>query len=205
LRQVIHRSRQNSSYVGLRLIGASGVMGLVLNGLALFVSWSSAHAGDISLMAVGLRYGLSGSSPIGEQTQTDFHQYDVAATLRLPWQWFHSSGWGLSTRLLVSGGALNGAHETNLIATAVPVLAFGRNDDKFSVDMGGGGALLSDHKFGVQNFGGPFQFVWTFGANLGLIGPLGISYHFQHYSDATLYGHDSRGVDLHMFELAYRF
>lgn len=181
-----------------RLVGLAGILWL------LFLPTLSAAA-DVSLMSVAVRYGLSGSSPIGEQTQKDFRQYDVAATLRLPWQWYHSSGWGVSTRLVLSGGALTGADETNAIATVVPVVAFGRQDERFSIDMGGGGALLSDYKFGTQNFGGPFQLVWTFGMNLGLFGPVGVGYHFQHYSDATIYGSDARGVDLHMFELAYRF
>ena len=165
-------------------------------------SFSSAN--DVSLMSVGLRYGISGSSPIGEQTETDFHQYDLAATFRLPWYRFHSSGWGISTRLLATGGALQGAGETNFVGTMVPVVAFGQRDERFSIEIGGGGALLSDYKFGAQDFGGAFQFVWTFGMSLGLVGPLGVDYHFQHYSDAALYGHDSRGVDLHLFGLVYR-
>ena len=106
---------------------------------------------------------------------------------------------------MVSGGVLQGAGETNFVGTVVPTVAFGRKDERISIDIGGGGALLSDYKFGAQNFGGPFQFVWSFGLNVGLLGPLGVGYHFQHYSDATLYGHDSRGVDLHLFELAYRY
>ena len=163
------------------------------------------HGGEVSIMSVGVRYGLSGSSPIGEQTETDFHQYDLAAAVRLPWQWDHASGWGISTRIVVRRGVLQGAGETNFLATVVPTVAFGRDDERFSIDVGGGGALLSDHKFGAQNFGGPFQFVWTFGVNLGLVGPFGVGYHFQHYSDATLYGRDSRGVDLHMFDLVYRY
>ena len=173
--------------------------------IALCLLASFCHGGEVSLMSVGVRYGLSGSSPIGEQTETDFHQYDLAAAVRLPWQWYHSSGWGISTRVLVSSGVLQGGGETNFIGTVVPAVAFGRDDERISIDIGGGGALLSDHKFGAQNFGGPFQFVWAFGLNLGLFGPLGAGYHFQHYSDATLYGHDSRGVDLHMFELVYRY
>ena len=179
-------------------------IGAVVLAAVLFIP-SLSSADGISLMSVGLRYGISGSSPIGEQTETDFHQYDVAATFNLPWHWYHSSGWGISTRVVVSSGVLQGADETNFIGTVVPVVAFGRNDGRISLDVGGGGALLSDYKFGAQNFGGPFQFVWTFGLNLGLVGPLGAGYHFQHYSDATLYGSDSRGVDLHLFELLYRY
>jgi len=72
-------------------------------------------------------------------------------------------------------------------------------------DMVKRGGLLSDYKFGKQNFSEPFQFVWTFEANSRLIGPFGLGYQFWHYSDATLYGNDSRGADLHLFELIYRF
>jgi lipid A 3-O-deacylase PagL len=115
-----------------------------------------------------------------------------------------SLGLGISTRSLATGGALQGAGETNFVGTAVPTVAFGRKDERISIHMEGGGALLSDHKFGAQNFGGSFQFVWSFGLNVGLLGPLGAGYHVQHYFDATLYGHDSRGVDLHLFEVAYR-
>lgn len=64
---------------------------------------------------------------------------------------------------------------------------FGRKDGLLSVDMGAGGALLTDCKHDCQNFGGPFQFVWTFGATSRAI--------------ATMYGDDSRGADLHLFEL----
>lgn len=162
-------------------------------------------ADGISLMSVGVRYAISGNSPIGEQTQEDYQQYDVAATFRMPWTWYYSSGWGFSTRLIASGGVLKGASGQAFITTLVPVVAFGRKDERISIDMGGGGALMSSYKFGMQNFGGPFQFVWTFGLNFKVYGPVGLGYHFQHYSDATIYGSDSRGVDLHMFELAYRF
>lgn len=162
-------------------------------------------ADGISLMSVGARYAISGNSPIGEQTQEDFQQYDVAATFRMPWTWYYSSGWGFSTRLIASGGALKGANDQAFITTLVPVVALGRKDERISIDMGGGGAFMSSYKFGAQTFGGPFQLVWTFGLNFRVYGPVGLGYHFQHYSDATIYGSDSRGVDLHMFELAYRF
>ncbi|MGQ0809675.1 MAG: acyloxyacyl hydrolase [Nitrospiraceae bacterium] len=149
--------------------------------------------------------GLSGASPIGEQTQKDFQQYDVAATWALPWGWYSESGWGIGTRLLVSAGALTAAKETSFLGTIVPGIAFGRKDGRFSIDLGAGVAFLPDYKFGNQNFGGPLQFVWHLGASLAVYKAIGVGYHFQHYSDATIYGTDSRGVDLHMIEVSYRF
>jgi hypothetical protein len=165
-----------------------------------------AEPGELALEAISLRGGISGSSPLGEEQQTDFQQADVAGIIRLPWETDIGWGWTLGTRMVGSAGILRGAKESNAIMTVVPLnVVLGRKDGWLSIDMGGGGALLSGYTFGKQNFGGPFQFVWTFGASSRVAGPFGIAYHFQHYSDATLYGSDSRGVDLHLFELVYWF
>lgn len=165
-----------------------------------------AQAGELALESIRLRGGVSGGSPLGKERQSDFNQIDLAATVRLPWEKELGGGWMLGTRMLASIGALRGAGESNGIITVVPLdIVVGRKDGLIAIDVGGGGALLSDYKFGRQNFGGAGQFVWTFGVTSRLAGPLGIGYHFQHYSDATLYGQDSRGVDLHLIELIYWF
>lgn len=179
-----------------------GVLGLSLLTPVCTIS----SAADIRLESLAVRGGVSGSSPIGEEQQVNFQQADLAVTARLPWEWEIGSGWVLGTRMLASAGMLRGAREISGIVTFVPLnVTFGRKDALFSIDMGGGGALLSDYKFGEQNFGGPFQFVWTFGATSRFAGPFGAGYHFQHYSDATIYGSGSRGVDLHLFEVIYWF
>ena len=164
------------------------------------------QAGEFAFESIRIRGGVSGGSPLGRERQSDFNQIDLAATVRLPWEKELGGGWMLGTRMLASIGTLRGANESNGILTVVPLdIVLGRKDGLVAIDMGGGGALLSDSKFGRQNFGGPFQFVWTFGITSRVAGPLGIGYHFQHYSDATLYGQDSRGVDLHLIELIYWF
>lgn len=165
-----------------------------------------AHAGEFAFETIRLRGGFSGGSPLGRERQSDFQQADLAATVRLPWEKELGGGWVLGTRMLASIGMLRGAKETNGIMTIVPLdIVLGRKDGLLAIDVGGGGALLSDYKFGPQNFGGAGQFVWTFGVTSRLAGPIGLGYHFQHYSDATLYGQDSRGVDLHLIELIYWF
>ena len=166
----------------------------------------TARAGEFAFESIRIRGGVSGGSPLGRERRSDFNQIDLAATARLPWEKKLGGGWVLGTRMLASIGALRGANESNGIMTVVPLdIVLGRKDGLVAIDMGGGGALLSDSKFGRQNFGGPFQFVWTFGITSRVAGPLGVGYHFQHYSDATLYGQDSRGVDLHLIELIYWF
>ncbi len=190
-------------YRHLRATGlvVMSLMVLLLAGLA-----GAAQAGEFAFESIRLRGGLSGGSPLGKERQNDFNQIDLAATIRLPWEKELGGGWMLGTRMLASIGALRGADETNGIVTVVPLdIVVGRKDGLIAIDVGGGGALLSDYKFGRQNFGGAGQFVWTFGVTSRLAGPLGVGYHFQHYSDATLYGQDSRGVDLHLIELIYWF
>ena len=132
----------------------------------------SARAGEVAFESIRIRGGISGGSPLGRERQSDFNQIDLAATLRLPWEKELGGGWVLGTRMLASIGALRGANESNGIMTVVPLdIMVGRKDGLVAIDMGGGGALLSDSKFGRQNFGGPFQFVWTFGIISRVAGP----------------------------------
>jgi Lipid A 3-O-deacylase (PagL) len=159
----------------------------------------------VSLMSVSVRGGLSGHSPIGKIELEDFHQYDIMAMARLPWEWYSDSGWGVGTRLSVSAGAITAAGDTGLVTTLVPGFSFGPKHGRYSLDIGGGIALLSQHKFGTQDMGGAFQFTWNLALRTQVYGPIGLGYDFQHYSDATMYGDNGRGVDIHLFELTYRF
>jgi hypothetical protein len=145
--------------------------------------WPS-RADDLRLMSVGIRGGV---------------------TVGLPWGWYSRSGWGVGTRLIGSAGVIQETGSSGLIGSLVPVLAFGSQDGRYAVDIGFGGALLSTHHFGKQNFGGPFQIVATVGISVPLYERFGVGYRFQHYSDAGLYGTDSRGADFHMIELTYRY
>jgi hypothetical protein len=161
----------------------------------------------LSLDAVAIRGGLSGPPLFGKNHPHHFQQYDVSATLGLPWQWDLDQGWRLKTQLILSAGALISAGETNAIGTIVPALTFARQDERFAVTLGGGAAVLSDHNWSHQNYGGAVQYVGTLGLCLRLYGPIGIGYWLQHYSDASMYGDgdSSRGADMHLFELNYRF
>jgi hypothetical protein len=172
--------------------------------LCMFAPWPS-YAGDTSLLSVGIRGGQSGNSFLGEEAQNRFRQYDAMAIFGLPWEWYHESGWGIGTRLLVSAGAVKAAGDTGFIATLVPGIAFGDKNGRFSLETGGGFAVLSDYKFANQDLGGPFQFVWTIAARAVIYRGVGVGLWFQHISDAYVYGTDSRGFDLHMIELSYKF
>lgn len=174
--------------------------------LALFLlaPWPS-HAEDTRLLSVGIRGGVTGASVLGEEQQETFREYDAVATIGLPWGWYSKSGWGVGTRLIAGAGVIQETGSSGLIGSLIPVFALGSQDGRFSLDAGIGGALLSTHHFGKQNFGGPFQIAATVGVGVPLYERLGIGYRFQHYSDAGLHGSDSRGADFHMLELTYRY
>lgn len=161
--------------------------------------------GEVSLLNVGLRARFSSLDVLGDVSPEEFREYDVAANFSLPWSWYTQTGWGAGTRLMTSIGALHGAGKTALVASFIPLLAFGSQDGKFTLDMGAGGALLSRHRFGTQNFGGHFQFALTAGAGIPLFRRIGIGYRYMHYSDSGIYGPHSTGADFHMLEITYRF
>jgi lipid A 3-O-deacylase PagL len=166
----------------------------------------SAGAEGLRLEYLSVRGGVTGYV-IGQYQPEYFNQFDAALATRLPLEMDIGDNWVLGTRVLMSGGALVGTHQnTSAIFTLVPFYAlFGRKDGLITIDIGIGGALVTPYHYQAQNFGGVFQWVWTFGATSRLVGPLGVGYHFQHFSDAGMYGSDARGVDMHLFELIYWF
>ncbi len=160
---------------------------------------------DMRLHDVSLRMRVGGERVIGVEQPERFESVDLGFTWRLPWQRYGASGWGAGTRLLGSVGWMTGAEDSALVLSAIPLLAFGSVDGRFTADMGLGGALLSRHRFDQQNYGGHFQFALTVGLSVPLYRDIGIGYRFMHYSDAAMYGPHSIGADFHMVELSYRF
>lgn len=158
-----------------------------------------------SLYSISLRARFSSFDVIGDVAEEEFWEYDVAATFRSPWKFYTSSGWGADIRLMSSIGVLYGDSNTALVISLIPLLAFGSQDGKFTLDTGAGGALLSRHKFATQDYGGYFQFALTAGVSIPLFWQLGAGYRFLHYSDAAIYGPHNTGADFHMLELIYRF
>lgn len=163
------------------------------------------RAADLDLLSIGVRARVGEKTVLGKDAPESFREYDVVASIRLPWQRYSPSGWGIGTRMLASAGVLHGADTTALVVSAIPVLALGSQDGRFTVDFGAGLALISEHRFAQQDFGGPLQGALTFGVGVPLYRQVGVGYRFLHYSDWGAYGPDSIGVDFHMVELIYRF
>jgi hypothetical protein len=89
--------------------------------------------------------------------------------------------------------------------TSVPGLALSGWEGLLTFDSGIGAAFFSNHKFGVQDFGGPVQFVATSGIRVSPFSHAYTGFRVQHFSDAGLYGSSSLGVDMYIVELGYQF
>jgi hypothetical protein len=163
------------------------------------------HASDLELLSVGVRAQVWEQRVLGKEQPESFNEYDLVAAMRLPWNGPSFWGFDVNTRLLASAGVLQGADKTAFVASAIPALAFIRRDVPVTVEFGAGLALISEHRYGEQEYGGPLQFALTFSVGVAVYKRVGIAYRFMHYSDAGAYGPDTVGADLHMIELIYRF
>jgi len=158
------------------------------------------------LLNISIRTRFSSTDVIGKVALEEFWEYSAAANFRLPWERYSQSGWGVGTRLMASAGVLYGSEgDAALVVSFLPLIALGSKDGRFTVDLGAGGALLSRQRFGIQDFGGLFQFALTAGVSVPIYKKIGLGYRFMHYSDAAIYGPHNTGADFHMLELIYRF
>jgi Lipid A 3-O-deacylase (PagL) len=179
-------------------------------GLSLGVLFPSpSRADEVRWLSVGLRGGTTivERPVLGGAEDESFQQYDIVSTLGLPWSLYTESGWGVTTQVMGSVGALTGGGDTAFLATLVPGIALGPRNSLFSADIGVGASLLSRHKFGRHDMGGLFQIVLTFGVRVPIYKAIGLGYRFHHMSDAGMYGNGdhAEGVDTHMLELTYTF
>lgn len=162
------------------------------------------YSEGLDIQSISLRARLSEKTLLGEDAPEDFEAYDLSVNLALPWNRYSRSGWGSGSRLMASAGLLRGVGHHALVVSLIPEWTLGSEDGRFILDLGAGGALFSRYRFGVQDFGGPFQFALTVGLSAPLYHNLGLGYRFLHYSDAAVNGPDTIGADFHMIELSYR-
>jgi len=178
--------------------------GLVLLFTCCLLAPSLSYSKDLSLQSLSMRARVSEKTLLGEDAPENFKEYDVSANFELPWKSYSMSGWGMGSRLMASTGILQGTGESALVFSLIPELTLGSEDGRFTLDMGAGGALFSRHRFGTQDYGGPFQFALTLGIGVPFYKKLGIGYRFLHYSDAGVNGGDTIGADFHMIEFSCR-
>ncbi len=149
---------------------------------------------------IGLRGGVSEKDVDDE----DFQQYEIYINYALPWRWQSAAGWFLSTYLNGTAGALRGAGETGFIGSLGPSVAVGKAGIPVVLAIGVSPTVLSKSEFDDAELGGKFHFT----SHLGVFFQLGqrwdLGYRFQHMSNASIKS-TNPGLNMHMFQLGYRF
>jgi len=169
--------------------------------MIIFVSPGFCLAESMSLYGMGVRYGTNG----GTDKKTDLRRYEVFGVFNLPWNWHLASNLDLDTRLITSAGLLDGEGDKGFSGTLGPGICLADRNKRFSLELSGGVALMPDYRMGDEDFGGPLQFTFDVGIGVRLFKHFGLGYRIQHFSDASLWGSDNRGVDMQLFEVGYRF
>jgi hypothetical protein len=155
--------------------------------------------GEIAWRSIGLRGGVN-----DHRNDEDFEQYEAFTTWKLPWfrQW--DSGWALGTYLEANAGVLSGGGTTAFVGSIGPGLYISGLKDMVEISMGINPTIISKHKFGDDNLGGPIQFTSHIGLNIIFNHHYSIGYRLQHMSNGILY-EQNPGVNMHMLEVGYRF
>lgn len=169
------------------------------------VAASPASASNVDLLSVSFRGHVWDERVLGKEQPQPFDEYDLMATLRLPWEGVAFGNWDVGGRFLGSAGLLRGASDNAFVASAIPALALVHRGSRLAFEFGAGLAFLSKHEFPAQDYGGPVQFALTFGVSAPVYRGIGVGYRFMHYSDAGAWGKHTIGADFHMLELAYYF
>ena len=149
----------------------------------------------------GIRAGWSFSDD-----KESFNQYDMVFNHRLPWRWVWGGSLQVDTNLTTSVGVLEGGRDAGLVGSAGFQFLFKRARGQCPLELRAGSALtlLSETKFGDQDFGGPVQFTHHISLHYWIMEDLNALARVQHMSNAGIYD-DNPGLNLVMLGLVYRF
>jgi hypothetical protein len=169
--------------------------------VALLIGWAVFSSDVLALdwQMLGLRGGVSDN-----RNDEDFKQYEGFAAWNLPWSWSLGSDWALTTYLEANAGILNGGGESAFVGSIGPGLYFTGLRDIISIYLGVNPTIISQHEFGDDDLGGPFQFTSHIGIDFNIARHFAVGYRLQHMSNFVFYD-SNPGLNLHLIEGAYRF
>jgi hypothetical protein len=154
---------------------------------------------EIVWRSIGLRAGVDDN-----RNDEDFKQYESFATWSLPWNWHSFSNWTIGTYLEANAGMLRGGGDSAFVGSIGPGIYFTGCKEIIDISVGINPTIISKHKFGDENLGGPVQFTSHIGLNLNFTRHFTIGYRLQHMSNGVLY-ENNPGLNMHMIEMGYRF
>jgi Lipid A 3-O-deacylase (PagL) len=169
--------------------------------VALLLDWAVSPSAVPALdrQMLGLRGGVSDN-----RNDEDFKQYEGFAAWNLPWSWGLGSEWTLTPYLEANAGLLNGGGESACVGSIGPGLYFTGLQDRIGIYLGVNPTIISKHKFGDDDLGGPFQFTSHIAIDFNIARHFAVGYRLQHMSNFVFYD-SNPGLNLHMIEGAYRF
>jgi lipid A 3-O-deacylase len=171
------------------------ILVLVLIGVAPLPLYGS----EIVWRSIGLRGGVN-----DDRNDEDFEQYEGFTIWSLPWSHQWDFGWTLGTYLEANAGILNGGGTSAFAGALGPGIYLAGLEGIVEISIGINPTIISKHKFGDENLGGPIQFTTHVGLNFIFATHVHIGYRLQHMSNAIIYEHNP-GLNTHMIELGYRF
>jgi len=173
---------------------------LLLIAFALFLAPGHLEAIESPWGPFGMRGGFAADGKDNGVTQ-----YEAFGFYRLPWARRNGSGWGVSSRLGLTAGVLRSQGEYGFIASLGPSLGLGKPTFPLELDLGISAAVLSRDKFGTRDYNGYGQFISHIGTIYRICPNFGLSYRFQHMSNAGLNGSQNPGLNMHLFDASWYF
>lgn len=148
---------------------------------------------------LGLRAGISDN-----RNDENFKQYEATAARDLPWSWHLWKDWTLTSYLEANSGVLTGGGTTAFVGSVGPGFVFSGLKDRISIYLGVNPTIISRHRFGRDDLGGPFQFTSHIGMDFNIARHFAVGYRLQHMSNFVFYD-SNPGLNLHMVEAVFRF
>lgn len=148
---------------------------------------------------LGLRAGISDN-----RNEEDFRQYEASAARDLPLSWYPGTDWALTAYLEANAGVLTGGGSEAFVASVGPGFYFTGLKDSIGIYLGVNPTIISRHRFGDDDLGGPFQFTSHIGIDFNITRHFAVGYRIQHMSNFVFYD-SNPGLNLHMLEAVYRF
>jgi len=153
-------------------------------------------------LATTMEFGVRGG--VDEATLKEHYAMAELYFLKdLPWQKEIAQGFRVYTRLDLGASYIKGDSENGGYVAAGGDLVFSLLDGALELETGVRPSLFSNHEFGLDDFGGPVQFISHAGATINL-GNASINYRFQHISNGSLYN-ENPGLNFHVLGFGMRF
>lgn len=156
-------------------------------------------ASSFELSSAALRYGKGFRG-------TDFDQYDLSATMDLPWQKKCAGDWLLHADVEGILSLLTWSGDTAVKPSIMPNLIISTPEGLIDFIAGLGlGVMLGDTEFdGDHDLGGAFFFQGQAGFRVNVTDTIFVGYRYYHQSNAGLYNSND-SVNLNQIEVGWKF